>query len=96
MDTTLSVSILREHSEHLRKLATDLSEQLAHLEQAPDEAQGPSETDAGSRIVELVRLNESLFAAADIFYHRLRAFLVSPRTTQRAGGRLTPPRTSTP
>jgi hypothetical protein len=55
MDTKPALAILREHSEQLRKLTTELDDRLGQLEQGLAEPQPPSETDAGSRLAELTQ-----------------------------------------
>jgi len=71
----LSVSLLREHSEHLRKISTDLSADLSQLNLALSEQEGAADTEELSLLVGLAELNRSLFAATDIFYQRLHKLL---------------------
>jgi hypothetical protein len=78
MDAKFHVSILREHSEQLRKLATDLDEKLGHLEGTLAQPQSPNGTTAGTPLAEMVALNEQLFDIAYIFHWRLRRFLAPP------------------
>jgi hypothetical protein len=69
----LSASILREHSEHLRKLTTSLSEDLSKLRLALSEQERASDTEELSLLVGLVELNQSHFLATDLFSQRLHA-----------------------
>jgi hypothetical protein len=78
MDAKLHVSLLREHSEHLRKLATDLNEKLEHLEGTLAEPQSPSETEAGNPLAGMAMLNDQLFDLAYIFHWRFCRFLTQP------------------
>ena len=71
MDTHRQVSILREHSEHLRKLTTALSEDLSKLRLALSEQAGASDTEELNLLVGLAELNQSLFLATDLFSQRL-------------------------
>ena len=73
MDIHLQGSILREHSEHLRKLTTALSEDLSKLRLALSEQAGASNTEELSLLVGLAELNQSLFLATDLFSQRLHA-----------------------
>jgi cell division protein ZapA (FtsZ GTPase activity inhibitor) len=75
MDAKLSVSILREHSEHLRRLATELSTDLSRLRLSMSEEEGAADTEELALLVGLAELNRSLFAATDVFYQRLHTFL---------------------
>jgi hypothetical protein len=75
MDTKLYVSILRDHSEHLRKLSTELSEKLSHLEQALTQEKNPSETNTKNPLEGAAQLNDSLFSAADMLHRRLHRLL---------------------
>ena len=61
MDIHLQGSILREHSEHLRKLTTALSEDLSKLRLALSEQAGSADTEELSLLVGLAELNQSLF-----------------------------------
>jgi hypothetical protein len=78
MDATFYISILRDHAEHLRQLSTDLSEKFAQLERALSEQASLNETDAEPPLTGIAELNDSLFAAADLFHRRLRRFLEDP------------------
>src|SRR3954462_10778646 len=72
------VSLLREHSEQLCKLATDLNEKLEHIEETLAQPPSPSETRAGTPVAEMGVLNEQLFDVAYILHWRLRRFLGLP------------------
>jgi hypothetical protein len=71
----LSVSLLREHSEHLRKISTALSDDLSQLNLALSEQAGDDDTEELRLLVGLAELNRSLFVATDIFYQRLHKLL---------------------
>jgi hypothetical protein len=71
----LSVALLQEHSEHLRKLSTALSKDLSQLRLGLSEQDGSSDTEDLDLLVGLAELNSSLFAATDMFYQRLHKFL---------------------
>ena len=75
MDVKQYVSLLREHSEHLRELASELSEKFETLTQAIDAQQEPSEPNGARPLEGIAELNHSLFATADIFHQRLHMFL---------------------
>jgi hypothetical protein len=77
MDTELHshVSILRDYSEYIRKLAADLSKNLDKFEQALGEQPRPHETNAGRCIEEMRELNNVLFSVEDSFHERLRLLL---------------------
>jgi hypothetical protein len=71
MNTYLQVSLLREHSEQLRKLSTQLSVDLSKLRLALGEQAGASDTEELSLLVELAELHQSLFLATDHFAQQL-------------------------
>ena len=75
MDTKFQVSILQEHSQHIRKLSIKLEEVLQKFEQAVSEPDSPFAADTPGLLREMANLNNSLFAAADIFYKRLSKFV---------------------
>ena len=75
MDTRLQVSLLRDHSEQLRKLATALSVDLSKLRLALSEQRESSDTEELSLLVELAELHQNLFRATDTFSHRLHTLL---------------------
>jgi hypothetical protein len=75
MDIKLYVSVLRMHSEHLCKLSTALREKLDDPEQHFAEEENLGELNAASALQGMAELNNSLFAATDLFYHRLYLFL---------------------
>ena len=58
MDAAFYVSILRDHSEHLRKLSTDLSEKFEQLERALGEQASLKETDTEPPLTGIAELNE--------------------------------------
>jgi hypothetical protein len=74
MDVPLQVSLLREHSEQLRKLATDLSVDLSKLRLALSEQAGTADREELNLLVELAELHQSLFLATDTFSHHLQTF----------------------
>src|SRR5689334_14250288 len=78
MDTQFYISILREQSEHISKLATEMSDSLEKLKQAP-----LSLPDAGSGGEKIKELNDTLFSLADIFHKRLHVFLTAPPVKKR-------------
>ncbi len=78
MDTAFYVSILRDHTEHIRKLSAELSEKFEQLERALSEQPSLTETDAEPLLVGMPELNDSLFSTADMFHRRLRHFLEDP------------------
>jgi hypothetical protein len=63
----LSVSILREHSEQLWQLSTDLSEDLSKLRLALSEQEGASDTEELGLLVGLAESNSSLLARLTFF-----------------------------
>jgi hypothetical protein len=63
----LSASILREHSEQLRKLSTDLSEDLSQLRLALNEQDGACDTEELELVVGLAESNSSLLARLTFF-----------------------------
>jgi len=63
----LSVSVLREHSGQLRKLSTDLSEDLSQLRLALSEQDGASDTEELGLLVGLAEANSSLLARLTFF-----------------------------
>lgn len=63
----LSVSILREHSEQLWQLSTDLSEDLSQLRLALSEQDGASDTEELGLLVGLAESNSSLLARLTFF-----------------------------
>ena len=63
----LSVSVLREHSGQLRKLFTDLSEDLSKLRLALSEQDGASDTEELGLLVGLAESNSSLLARLTFF-----------------------------
>ena len=65
---TLFVSILREHSEQLRKLSTDLSSDLSQLRLALSERdRGASDPEELGLLVGLAESNSSLLARLTFF-----------------------------
>jgi hypothetical protein len=64
---TRSVSILREHSEQLQKLSTDLSEDLSQLRRALSEQEGACDTEELGLVVGLAESNSSLLARLTFF-----------------------------
>jgi hypothetical protein len=83
MDLKLYISILRMHSEQLGKLATELSGKLDALEQKFAEEEHLGESHSVDTLKGMTELNNSLFAATDLFYHRLHQLL---STTVRETG----------
>jgi hypothetical protein len=63
----LSVSILREHSEQLQKLSTDLREDLSELRLALSEQEGAFDTEELGLLVGLAESNSSLLARLTFF-----------------------------
>ena len=75
MDVPLQVSLLREHSEQLRKLATALSVDLSKLRLALSEQRESADTEELSLLVELAELHQNLFLATDTFSQHLHTLL---------------------
>ncbi|GEM_PF-4701236 len=81
MDIKISVSTLQGHSEHLRKLSTQLSADLSKLKLALSAQEQAADTEELTLFVELAELNSSLFAATDNFYQHLHTFLERSKKT---------------
>jgi hypothetical protein len=75
MDTQLYVSILREHSEHVGRLATTLSAKLTQLEHTLSKQGGAPSPDTVALAEGLAPLQQKLFTETELFCRRLQVFL---------------------
>jgi hypothetical protein len=81
MDTQLYVSILREHSEHLSRLATTLSAKLTQLEHSLNKQGGSPSPDTVTFVEGVAKLQGRLFTETELFCRRLQVFLEMSETT---------------
>jgi hypothetical protein len=98
MDNQLYISILGDHSDHIGKVAAELSAQLQQLAQALREPQSAAPMDTAACLAGVERLQGRLVAETDIFCQRLSIF-VERASRQLADGAPRPPkdgRTTTP
>ncbi|HEV8711634.1 MAG TPA: hypothetical protein VGX03_02255, partial [Candidatus Binatia bacterium] len=72
MNAQLYVSILREHSEHVSRLATALSAKLTQVEQTLSKQKGSPSTDTVALSEGLAKLQQKLFTETDLFCRRLQ------------------------
>ena len=79
MDTKLYAAILREHSEHIGKVAADLSAQLQQLTQTLGEQNSSAPTDTADCVDGLVKLQQMLAAETESFCNRLHALIERTR-----------------
>src|SRR5262249_55292722 len=80
MDAELYTVILREHSDYIAKVATDLSAQLQQLAQTLGAPESAAAAATAACVDHLDQLQSKLSAETDIFCQRLAALIERTRT----------------
>jgi hypothetical protein len=80
MDKKAQVEVLQLHSEHVRKLFTETSENLAKLVQTISEQKSPAKADSARLLSKLAVLQKTLTAETGLFCGRLKGFLEETET----------------
>ena len=75
MDETVHIEVLRQHSEYVGKLVTQLTDKLTQLAQGLSAPQRPPGTETADLLAECAELGRTLSAETDFLWRRLHFFV---------------------